>query len=441
MSALPLPALVERLAPAVAAPQPAWLRSLRGRALHGLRTRGFPTRKQEDWKYTRVDALLETDYRPAGAQCLGLVPEDIEHLFTDDQQALRMVFVNGRFAPQLSRLRPAQHDVDIDNLACVLAQRPQVLKGRLGQLANGEAHAFDAMNTAGLSDGLYLHVGAGVEMSRALHLLYLTTGTGVLVLPRNLVVLEAGAHARIIEHYAALGEADTLTDAVGETLLGEEASLVLYKLQMENPAASHLASHYLSQDRASRLVTHLVSLGGRLVRSELHTRLQGRDAESELRGLYLAGRHQHMDFHTGIEHAAPNCRSRQDYRGVLDDKAHGVFDGRVRVLPDAQSSDARQVNDTLLLSAGAEMDTKPQLEIFADDVQCSHGATVGELDTDSLFYLRSRGLDEPQARAMLVRAFLAAPIDGIGFPPVRRWVDDQVDRCLAGRPGAAGERP
>ncbi|MEA2080865.1 MAG: SufD family Fe-S cluster assembly protein [Pseudomonadota bacterium] len=229
--------------------QPPWLQSLRGQALDSFCRLGFPSRKQEDWKYTDVQSFLKADYHPQRMSCIGLLPEDIEHLFIADADVARVVFVNGWFTPQLSRLPAPASGVDIASLAQVLEQRPQQLQGQLGNTADNEAHGFNAMNTAALNDGLYLHVEEGIQADTAIHLLYLTTASdGLLSLPRNLIRVDAGARAVVIEHYASLGEARTLTDTVSEIVLGEDAALEFYCLQMESMASSHIASQYVTQE-------------------------------------------------------------------------------------------------------------------------------------------------------------------------------------------------
>ena len=383
-----------------------WLQQVRKTALLTLSEKGFPHKKHEDWKYTNIQPLLEQEFVLSNSACIGLMDEDIKHLFLRFDEDCRIVFVNGRFAPQLSVFRYDKSQFEINSLAKVIAEQPNLLQPYLARSVDTAEHGFNALNTASINDGLYLHINKNVQIREPIHVLYLTTAVdGLLVLPRNLILLDNHAEATVVEHYASLGNANMLVDAVSETMLALGAKLEHIKIQQESSNSSHIASHSVLQQRDSQFFSYVISSGGKLVRSDIHARLVERGGECVLNGVYIADESQHMDFHTFIEHAAPACVSRQDYRGVLDDRSRVVFNGRVYVHRDAQQSNAEQSNKTLLLSDKTEIDSKPQLEIFADDVKCSHGATVGQLDEDMLFYLRSRGLDPQTARGFLIKGF------------------------------------
>ena len=408
-----------------------WLQQVRDAALLTLSEKGFPHKKHENWKYTNIQPLLEQEFVLDNTSCLGLMEEDIEHLFLSFDEDCRIVFVNGHFAPQLSVFRHDKSQFEIINLAKVITEQPDLLQPYLARYVDPAEHGFNALNTASINDGLYLHVFKNIQVKEPIHVLYLTTAVdGLLVLPRNLILLDNHARATVVEHYASLGNAKMLVDAVSETILALGAKLEHIKIQQESNNTSHIASNTVLQQRDSQLCSSVISIGGKLVRSDMHTRLVERGGECLLYGLYIADVSQHMDFHTFIEHAAPACTSRQDYRGVLNDKSRVVFNGRVYVHKDAQQSNAQQSNNTLLLSSKAEMDSKPQLEIYADDVKCSHGATVGQLDEDMLFYLRSRGLDQQTARSFLIKGFVGTVLQQIQNLPLRRRIEQWVNQRL-----------
>lgn len=408
-----------------------WLQQVRHGAMLILSEKGFPDKKLEDWKYTDTQPLQEQAFELSSSSCIGLMKDDIEHLFLSSDENCRIVFVNGRFASQLSNLKHDESRFAINSLAKVIATQPDLLQPYLAHYAPANEHGFTALNTASINDGLYLHIFDDVYIEEPVHVLYLTTATeGLLVLPRNLVLLDHNARATVVEHYASFGHANMLVDVVSETRLAPGAKLDHIKLQRESSLTSHIASHAVLQQRDTRFNSTVISTGGKLVRSDIHTRLVEQGGECVLNGLYIGDDTQHMDFHTFIEHVAPDCISRQDYRGVLDGKSRAVFNGRVYVHKDAQLSNAEQSNKTLLLSSKTQIDTKPQLEIYADNVKCSHGATVGQLDEDMLFYLRSRGLDQQAARSFLVLGFVGKVLQQIESSSLSRRIEHWVNQNL-----------
>lgn len=408
-----------------------WLRELRQAAIAGFDLHAFPTTREEDWKYTDVRPIERAAFMPAPPISTGALPP-IERLVIDEPGSHRLVFVDGRLSNTLSQIGRLPAGATIRSLAAALRDQPDALEARLGRCAPADS-GFTALNTALFLDGALIHLAAGTAIDHPIHILYLTTSGESLVQPRTLVIAEKQSHATIIEHYAAAAELAYLANSVTEILAEDEAVIEHYRVQEESGSAFHLGGLYARLGRSSRLTTHALDLGGRLVRNDLHVALSGSGGECQLNGLYLAGDRQHIDNHTLIDHARPRCMSREFYRGVLNGRGRSVFRGRIVVRPDAQQTDARQVNNNLLLSRDAEADSQPQLEIYADDVKCSHGATVGQLDPDALFYLRSRALDERTARELLTYAFAREVLGRIKLAAVR----SRVERRLAdgiGRP-------
>lgn len=389
--------------------EPEWLTDRRSEAYALFQKLGLPTTRDEDWKYTTLAGVervaLETWTTEAP------VPAGLPAASFDWAYAHRLVFVDGRFNPGLSILREPEPGVTLMPLSqAVTFNRPAARKF-MGQI-DGAGEALAAFNTALWRDGLYLELERGVQLSRPLILHCLSTG-GRLVPVHHLIVLGEGAQASVIEHYQSAQAGVHFTNAVTECLLGAKAKLTHIKLQDENDQAFHTARIVARQGAGSRWLSLSLAAGGILTRNDINSHLEGEGASCTLNGLAIgAGRH-HVDHHTYIDHSLPGCTSRQHYRGVLTGRSRVVFNGRVKVEKGANKTDAQQLNRNLLLSRDAEADSKPQLEIYADDVKCSHGTAIGGLDEAQLFYLRSRGLDEAQARAMLVQAFADAVLDVI----------------------------
>ena len=412
--------------------QASWVSGLREQALEQFMAHGFPTPREEAWKYTDVRPIAKRRLRVA--ETGGELPAAAlrPHLL-GDEQAYRIVFLDGRFAPALSQLDGLPEGVTLRSFAAALQEDPAVLEGFLGHHADVEGHPFVALNTAFMNDGVFLRLQDGVALEAPLHIVYLSSGTEDSVAHvRNLFIADPNSRAVVVESYAGVGDGAYLTNAVTEVVARSGAAVEHYKLQQESAKGFHVAGVYAYQERDSRYVSHNVALGARLSRTDIGVRLDAEDAACTLNGLYLGSGRQHIDTHTRIDHLKPNCTSHEWYKGVLGGHARGVFDGRVVVHPDAQHTDAQQANNNLLLSRDAEVDSKPQLEIYADDVKCSHGSTVGQLDETALFYLRSRALDEPTARSILVYAFASDILKGMRLVPVRSRLEEQVAQHLLG---------
>jgi len=397
-----------------------WLTALRETALSRFGEMGFPSPRLEDWKYTNVAPIEKRHFMFPGALSPALNNGQLQALSLGGLDCHHLVFINGRLQPGYSVPTSLPAGVDVGSLAHALAQAPADLEPFLGHFADPTANGFVALNTAFIDDGAYIRVAPGVRLDKPVHLVFAITGSDeVMTSPRNLIVAGDNSQVTVIEHYVDLAGATYLTNAVTEIVAGAGAHVDHYKLQQEAMNAYHVATIQVHQGRDSRFVSRNFSLGGRLVRNDINAVLSAGGAECVMDGLFMAGGRQHVDNHTFIDHAVPSCSSRENYKGVLDGRSRGVFNGRIMVRQDAQKTDAHQSNHNLLLSEDAEVDTKPQLEIFADDVRCSHGATVGNLDNDALFYLRSRGLDEQNARGLLTYAFMREVIDRIDVVPVR----------------------
>jgi Fe-S cluster assembly protein SufD len=413
-----------------------WLRAERQDALRRLRVQGVPTAKQEGWRYTGLKSLLEQPFRRHGESLTAIQADDLDQVLIEGLDAHRVVLVNGRFLAHLSHLAELPRGVRAVGLRQILAADPDALEGRLTRVAGEGAHLFSALNTAGIDDGFVLLVDRGTMLERPIELIHLSVGMDEprVAQPRHLVVLEEGAEVTLIERYVSLGSSLYCTNAVLELSLGQSALLRHYRVQIESPQAFHISGVFLSQGAASRYEGVNVGLGAAWARTDSVVRFSDRQAVCNLQGLYLAGDGQVMDYHLDVEHGVPQCSSRENFKGILYGRGRAVFDGRVVVAVDAQKTDAHLSNKNLLLSREAEVDTKPQLEIHADDVKCSHGTTVGQIEPEMLFYLRSRGIAAPLARRMLCLGFAGEIIDALGPQPLREHVAEQVGQRLERAP-------
>ena len=400
---------------------PDWARSLRLSAITRFEALGFPSTANEDWHFTSVAPIAEREFGLLASTRHAVTTADLAPLSFGRSDWYTLVFVNGRYDAALSNDASLPEGVTLLPLARAFDELPLVVEQYLGKIAAYEGETFTALNTAFLHDGAVLHVGREVEVDRPIHLLFVTE-TGAkdgTAQPRNLVVLDRFAKATVIETYAGLGNGSYFTNAVTEAVIGDGATLTHLKLQRESATAHHVGTLDVRQARDSHLVSFSFATGAALSRTNIYTELRGEGCGATLNGLYLGDGDQHIDHQTRIEHVEPNCYSRELYKGILDGSAHGVFNGKVYVHPEAQKTDGKQTNNTLLLSEKAQIDTKPQLEIFADDVKCTHGATVGRLDETSLFYMKSRGIAARTARELLTYAFAADVLETIELTEVR----------------------
>ena len=404
---------------------PQGVRSLRMAAITRFETLGFPSMRNEDWHFTSVAPIADADFKPITSQS-GTVTREQVAPFMVNPAWHTLVFVNGRFNAGLSGGRELPDGVHVMSLARAYDELPLLLDQHLGKVASFDAHSFTALNTAFINDGAVVHIGADVELQSPIHLLFVSDAGAVngVSQPRNLIVVDRFAKATVVESYASLANERYLTNAVTEAVVHDGATLTHLKLQRESEHAFHVGTLDVTQARDSHLFSFSFATGGALARTNVYTQLRGEGCGATLNGLYLGSGEQHIDHQTRIEHVAPNCYSRELYKGILDGKSHGVFNGKVYVHPEAQKTDGKQTNNTLLLSENARIDTKPQLEIFADDVKCTHGATVGRLDETSLFYMKSRGVNANTARDLLTYAFAADVLETIECTEVRDGLEE-----------------
>jgi Fe-S cluster assembly protein SufD len=418
----------EKLAAGHALP---WLRKLRRDAFARFCEVGFPTTHDEDWRFTNVSAIAQTPFRLARNGRVRVSRQQLEP-YRAAGVACQLVFVNGRFAHELSFPGKLPDGVKVSNLAGETSSNPGTIEPHLGRYLDICRDAFAALNTAFTEDGAYVHVRRGTLVEEPIYLLFVSTGddTPSMNHPRNLVVAEEDSQATFVEEYVSLDGGAMFCNTVTELVAGDHTVLSHYMIEREHKQAFNISTLRIQQGRSANVVSHSVLLGGALVRNNVHPVLAGEGGECLINGLFIGNGHQHLDNCMLVEHASPRCGSRQFYNGILDGHAHGVFHGRIIVHKDAQKTDAKQTNRNLLLSDDAQIDTKPQLEIYADDVKCTHGATIGQIEGDALFYLRSRGIDEVSARKLLLFAFASECLDRMKQGPVRKHVEGLINRCL-----------
>lgn len=416
----------QTLGPSLPGARVPWLANTRRRALERFMAEGWPTTRHKDWRHTSLAFLQQQKFD--GPQ--GIPSEfDLEAL-RQGQGGHWMVFVDGRFDARLSRVGALPEGVRVAPLAQVLASDPDRLEAGLGEAGEGGSPA--ALNLALAADGAYVELEARAVLDEPLHLVHVAAGAGAAAFPRSVVLMGEGACATLVEHYVGHAGAPTLTNAVLRGRLGRDARLTHLKIQQEHAEAFHLAAIDIRQDEGSHYESHSISLGARLARNDIATRFDGRRCHALLNGLFYADGRRHVDHHTTIDHAQPDSTSQEYYRGILADTAQGVFTGRIQVRPGADGTDAVQRSDNLLLTRTARVTSQPELEIYADDVKCAHGATVGQIDEESLFYLRSRGLSEAHAHGVMTYAFAAQALGRIALEPMRRRVAATVRGLLPG---------
>ena len=423
--------------------EPSWMASLRRAGIERFSEVGFPTLHDEDWRFTNVAPIARLPFKPVFKFAPpALTPQAVAGFTFGRLPASRLVFINGHYAADFSSPPALPLGVIVSSLAAALAKDPAAIEKHLSRRAPEEDGAFGALNTAFFQDGAFIQVPAGQTVPAPIHLLFIATAeeTGATWHPRNLIVAGKDSRVTILESYVSTVDAPYFTNAVTDMILGTGAAVEHCKFQDESPAAFHIAGVQAHLGQGCNFISHSIATGARLSRNNIRTHLGGEGIECILNGLYLTRGDQLADHHMVVEHAQPHCDSHEYYNGILDGHSKGVFHGRILVRRAAQKTDAKQTNKNLLLSDDATVDTKPQLEIYADDVKCTHGATIGQLNEESIFYLRTRGLGAETARRMLIHAFAGEIIERVRCAPAREELDKLVWERLEANPNVGEER-
>jgi Fe-S cluster assembly protein SufD len=421
-----------------AAPKPpSWVASIRKSAISRFAEIGFPNTKEEDWKYTNIEPIAKSSFRfLLESKRNGLTPQKIESLLPSEKNWNRLVFINGFYSKELSSVSASDGSLRVGDLSDALLQDSEAVERHLAHYAEFERNGFTALNTALFQGGAFIHLSKGKKLEEPIHLIFVSCSRGERVIsqPRNLIVADADSRAIVIESFVSLTEDASFTNAVTEIVLSEGAGIDYYKIQREAEQSFHVGTTQVLQKSGCRFSSHSLCWGSALVRNNLSVILQGEGSECVLNGLYLTKERHFVDNHTLIDHTQPRSTSRQLYKGVLDGTSRAVFNGKVFVRRNAQKTDAHQTNKNLLLSEGAVVDTKPQLEISASDVKCTHGAAVGQLEEDAVFYLKTRGIDELKARGILTHGFTREVTQGIRVRSLRSLCDQWLWTWLQGEP-------
>ncbi len=409
-----------------------WLLPVRQASMGRFAELGFPTTRDEDWRFTNVGPIAQTAFTLGSELRTELSPRQVEQFTISGVGDIQLVFVNGRYAASLSSPRSSGNGLLVRSLAEAFRDDRDVLEQHLARYAAYHGDAFCALNTAFMADGAFVHVPRGKIIEQPICLLYVSTSSGVPIMthPRNLIVLGEDSQAVIVEDYVSVTDEVYFSNVVTEVVVGQNCVLSHYMIERESKRAFNVSTLRVEQGRSSSVASHTVLLGGALVRNNVHPVLVGEGGECLINGLFMGTGRQHMDNFMRVEHASPHCDSRQFYQGILDGQAHGVFSGRIIVHKDAQKTDAKQTNNNLLLSQEAQIDTKPQLEIYADDVKCTHGATIGQIDENAIFYLRSRGIAEDAARALLLFGFANESLERMKVGSIRHHLEALVAKWL-----------
>ncbi|MGA7837139.1 MAG: Fe-S cluster assembly protein SufD [Ignavibacteriaceae bacterium] len=406
------------------------IHKIRKDAISNFSNLDFPNTRDEEWKYTNISPLLKYNFKPS-LEKQDVKQEQVNKYLFDELEHSLLVFVNGHFDAGLSRIKHLPKGVSAGSIADAIKEKSPVVEKHFGKYADYKNQIFTALSTAYTKDGAFIYVPDGKVVEEAIHILFLTTESdeNILTQPRNLFVAGKNSQVKIIEHYASLGENIYFTNSVTEIFADENSIIDHVKLQEENKKSFHVARMEIDQEKNSNFSSHAISLGGDIARNDFNSRFNDEGGECMMNGLFLTDGTQLFDTHSLIDHAKPHCNSHEHYKGILDDKSRGVFNGKVIVRQDAQKTNAFQENNNIILSDDALINTKPQLEIFADDVKCSHGATIGQLDEEAMFYLKSRGIGEETSKSILIHAFASDVIKSIKIKAIK----DYVEKILSNR--------
>ncbi|MFO7446058.1 MAG: Fe-S cluster assembly protein SufD [Ignavibacteriaceae bacterium] len=406
--------------------------NIRKDAIESFTQLDFPTVKDEEWKYTNITPVLKHNFKPADKK-VSVTKEDVDNFNFHSMNCCLLVFVNGIFVQELSSFSSLPKGVIVQNLAKAIEDNHPAVEKHFGKYADYKSHIFTSLSTAFTKEGAFIYVPDGKIVEEPVHILFISSAKDEKILsqPRNLFIAGKNSQVSIIEHYVCLsgkqgepGKDVYFTNSVTEVVVDENGIMDHVKLQEESKKAFHISRMEVDQERSSNFASHMLSLGGEIARNDFNTRFNGEGGESTLNGLFLIDGNQLFDAHTMIDHAMPHCNSHEHYKGILDNVSRGVFNGKVMVRKDAQKTNAFQENNNIILSNEALVNTKPQLEIFADDVKCSHGATIGQLDEDAMFYLKSRGIGGEAGRAILIHAFASDVVKSIKIEPVKNYIEE-----------------
>ncbi len=407
-----------------------FLNELRGEAIKNFEISGFPSKKNEDWKYTSLKGLLNRDYSLFPESEQSIEYKDVQPYFIHEIDSYKIVFVDGKYASHLSQTTHDEIDVCLMSAALTQSKYQPVIENYFNKIAATDG--LNALNTAFCSEGAYIHIKKNKVSKRPIQIIHLSTGKelALLLQPRNLIVVDENAHVQLIERHQSLTENPTLTNSVTEIFAAKRAYVDYYKIQNDKVEASLIDNTFIDQQQESNVAVHTFSLGGKITRNNLNFYQNGQHIDSTLKGVTIIGQKQHVDHNTLVHHIAPNCESHQDYKGIFSESAIGVFNGKVVVEKEAQKTNAFQANNNLLVNDKATINTKPQLEIFADDVKCSHGCTIGQLDENAMFYLQTRGIPLKEAKALLMYAFANNVLDSVKIPQLKKRINKLIAKKL-----------
>lgn len=403
---------------------------IRTEAIKQFEVEGFPTKRQEAWKYTSLNSVLKHDYSVFPKHEEALEFKDVKKYFIHDIDSYKIIFIDGKYSSHLSQTTHDGIDVCLMSAALTKPKYRLVIENYFNKIATKDG--LSSLNTAFSAEGAYIHIPKNKLVEKPIQIIHFSTGNeaALMLQPRNLIVVDENSHVQIIERHQSLTDNPVLTNSVTEIFANKRAIVDYYKIQNDRETASLIDNTFINQKRESIAKVHTFSFGGKLTRNNLNFFQNGERLDSTMKGITIIGNKQHVDHNTLVHHIEPNCESHQDYKGIFDDNATGVFNGKVIVEKEAQKTNAFQANNNILISDKASINTKPQLEIFADDVKCSHGCTIGQLDDSAMFYLRSRGIPEKEARALLMFAFSNNVLDSVKIPEIKNRITKIIAQKL-----------
>ena len=406
------------------------IHDIRSEAIKTFETVGFPSKKEEAWKYTSLKSILKEDYSVFPKQENALDYKDIKKYFIHDIDTYNIVFIDGKYSSHLSQTTHDKIDVCLMSSALNKAKYKAVIEKHFNKIATKDS--LSSLNTAFSNEGAYIHIPKGKLAEKPIQIIHFSTGneSALMLQPRNLVVVDENAQVQIIERHQSLTDNPVLTNSVTEIFADKNAIMDYYKIQNDNSNASLIDNTFINQKGNSHCLVHTFSFGGKLIRNNLNFYQNGEHIDSTMKGITIIGDKQHVDHNTLVHHIEPNCESHQDYKGIFGDSSTGVFNGKVVVEKEAQKTNAFQANNNILVSDKATINTKPQLEIFADDVKCSHGCTIGQLDESAMFYMRSRGIPKKEAKALLMYAFSNNVLSSVKIPELKQRITKLIANKL-----------